>query len=235
MKAKLKMALLNQNKFESDEPSENPSKVFDDAGAPSEKTDVAVRQSGALATTANERVIMDGMKDQIPVDYNTFPQINITNGNFVDRESKVVLGDTLVFELLSYQDSYTVSPEDDKAPKEMVRYSDDQVTCSDGTLVKDHLDFLRAAGYPQARVKQRAVVVGCIESTSKPSKFVDEIMQFDLSPASRKHWQRFMANTIILLRKGKRTEEQLRKIKATTQLVSKDSLTWTEALFTPAE
>lgn len=198
-------------------------------------TAVAVAASTELLIPSPAYAISEGMKDAIRVDFNTFPQITTTNGNFVERESKTVLGDTLTFELLSHQDSYVVDPGDEKAPKEMVRYSADGITCSDSTPVREHLEWLKASGYPKATVKQRSVVVGEIVTASKTPKYNGELVQFDLSPMSRVQWTRYLANTVNMLRKGRKTEDQLRVIKATTELATAGSNVYTKAIFNVAD
>ena len=196
-------------------------------------TEIAVAKATALAVMPPAYAISEGMKDSLTVDFNTFPQITTTNGNFVERESKAVLGDTVRFELLSFQDAWVVDPGDDTADKNLVRYSDDEVTCSDGTPVKEHLAFLKAGGFPLASVKQRSVVVGEIVKTSgKVRKFDGELVQFDLSPMSRVQWQRYLANSVNAIRKGRKTEDELKLIDAVAELASKGDKTYTKATFT---
>lgn len=205
------------------------------AVAVAQGTAVAVAQTTALAIAVPAYAISEGMKNAVTVEFNTFPQITTTNGNFVERETKTVLGDTLHFELLSFQDSFVVDPGDDKAPKEMVRYSDDGVTCSDGTPVAEHLVFLKAGGYPNAGLKKRSVVVGEVISASKTKKYDNELVQFDLSPMSRVEWTRYLANSVNALRKNRKTEEQLKMIVATANLATKGDNTFTKASFASLE
>lgn len=203
-----------------------------DAAAAS-STEIAVAKTAELAVVPPAYAISEGMKNTLTVDFNTFPQITTTNGNFVERESKSVLGDTVRFELLSFQDAWVVDPGDETADKNLVRYSDDAVTCSDGTPVKEHLEFLRAGGFPLASVKQRSVVVGEIVQTSgKIRKFDGELVQFDLSPMSRVQWQRYLANSVNAIRKGRKTEDELKLIDAVAELASKGDKTYTKATFT---
>ena len=176
---------------------------------------------------ANVRDVIGEMKDQITVSYNTLEAIIASNGNFLRRENKQVLGDTVCFELLSFQDSYVVQSGDDRADKTTVRYSNDGVVCSDGTLVTEHLSDLRAMGYSKAGIKQRMVVVGSVISTSKPSDLVDEMVQFDLSPKSRDMFVRYKVKAANAIRVGKATEAQVIKVQATTQLATAGSNTYT--------
>ena len=200
--------------------------------APAATTAVAVAGNTQLAIPKPAYAISEGMKNAITVDFNTFPQITCVSGNFMERESKAVLGDTIRFELLSFQDAWVVDPGDDKAGKELVRYSDDAVTCSDGTPVREHLEFLKAGGFPLASVKQRSVVVGEIVSAAKTKKYDGELVQFDLSPMSRVQWSRYLANSVNAIRKGRKTEEELKLIDAVAELATKGDKSYTKATFT---
>jgi uncharacterized protein (DUF4415 family) len=195
-------------------------------------TAVGTKQNTSVAVSAKvDMRVMDKFKDAMRVEYNTLNQVIASNGNFLERESKTVMGDEVVFQLLSFQDSFVVDPGDDNAPDEMVRYSDDGVTCSDGTNVEEHLKFLKGAGFTKARLKQRSVVVGAIEASAKASQYNGTLMQFDLSPKSRTQWQRYMANVAYGLHIGKYTEEQVLRIKAVAKLATAGTDTYTQATF----
>lgn len=197
---------------------------------PSSEVVVEPAKSAVIAPKVNLRV-MESFKDAMVVDYNTLNQIIATNGNFVDRETKTVLGDKIAFELLSYQDSYVVSPNDDDAPEDMVRYSNDGKVCSDGTDVEEHLKFLKDAGFPKSSLKQRVVVVAAVQSATKTDKFNGQLVQFDLSPASRVQWNRHTANVAYALSIGKLKPEQLSFVTAETTLQQKGTNTFTQVQF----
>jgi hypothetical protein len=199
------------------------------------ETAVAVKPSAALAVASKVDLrVMDSFKNAMVVDYNTLSQIIATNGNFVDRESKTIMGDTVVFTLLSFQDSYVVSPNDDNAADELVKYSNDGKTCSDGTDVQEHLAFLKENGFPKASLKQRVVVVAAVESAAKTDKFNGTLMQLDLSPASRTQWMRYTANVAYGLSVGKFKPEQVSRVKAETVLSQKGTDTFTLVQFSVA-
>jgi len=244
------MGLLNQTPAFEAENDASTSTNPDTSAAPAAATDTkkettasapaatppAVRPSGALSTAGakgNMNALVE-MKDALKVDYNTLAQVTTTNGNFVEREGKIVMGDTVVFELLSFQDSFVVSPEDDKAPKELVKYSDDGITTKDGIPVQEALDELFKTGWVKARLRRRTVLVGAIESAAKTDKFNNELMQFDLSPASRTQWERYMANAAYQLKVGRLTEDRAKRVKATAELAQNGSNTYTLAKFVAA-
>jgi hypothetical protein len=242
----IKMALIKEKT-----PTATPTPAFEDgddsatATATSDtkatdvksETAVAVKPASAMAVAVASKVdlrVMDSFKDAMTVDYNTLSQVIATNGNFVDRESKTIMGDTVVFTLLSFQDSYVVSPNDDNAPDDVVRYSNDGKICSDGTDVQEHLAFLKENGFPKASLKQRVVVVAAIEGAAKTDKFNGTLMQFDLSPASRTQWMRYTANVAYGLSVGKFKPEQVSRVKAETVLSQKGTDTFTLVQFNVA-
>lgn len=194
-----------------------------DANALLGNTVVAMREAAQVLGT---------FKDAMPVEYNSFDQIIASNGNFVDRETKKVLGDEVTFVFLSFQDSYVVSPEVEKADKKLLRFSDDGIMCSDGTPVADHIQYLKSAGYPDARMKKRVVVVGAIESAAKTTDFNDKLVQFDLSPASRLQWDRFYKVLAYQIGVGRRKE--IGKVKASAVLKTSNNDTFTIATFASA-
>lgn len=214
--------------FESDDASATA------APAAETVTAVAVKPAASL-TTSNATVdVLAAFKNALRVDYNTLSQIKLTNGNFVERETNLNLGDTVVFELLSFQDSYTVTPNQDKAPVETLKFSDDGVTCSDGTPVVQHIADLKEQGYDKAGVKHRCVVVGALQSASKSDKFNDSLVQFDLSPETRVLFERYRATTAYLVRTGKVQADKAARIKGVTRLVTKGSNTFTVSDFSVA-
>ena len=213
--------------FESDDASAT-------AAAETVATAVAVKPSASLTTSTTTVDVLAAFKNALRVDYNTLSQIKLTNGNFVERETNLNLGDTVVFELLSFQDSYTVTPNQDKAPVETLKFSDDGVTCNDGTPVAQHIADLKEQGYEKAGVKHRCVVVGALQSASKSDKFNDSLVQFDLSPETRVLFERYRATTAYLVRAGKVQADKAARIKGVTRLVTKGSNTFTVSDFSVA-
>lgn len=174
------------------------------------------------------------IKGALPVEYNTLTSIKATNGNFVERETSTVLGDQVVFDLLSFQDAYVVSAGSDKADKDTLSFSNDGITCTDGRSVADAVAGLREQGWDKAGVKHRLTVVGAVQSASKTDKLNGSLVQFDLSPESRVLFQRYQATAAYGIRVGKLTKDKALQIKASTRLVTKGSNTYTVVDFVTA-
>jgi hypothetical protein len=203
------------------------------APAPAAKPTTAVATQGTRAVAGFSGITnpITALKDAVKVSYDSLTSIVASNGNFLERETKKSVGDEIVFELLSWQDSFVVQAGDDKAPKETVRYSDDGIVCSDGTLVKDHLEELRNMGYEKASIKERAVVVGSVISCTKGPQLVDDLVQFDLSPKSKGKFSRYQLLALNALRLGKATPEQVTRVRAHTELATAGNNTYTVVVF----
>ena len=201
----------------------------------SAQTAVASKPAAAAVPSVRGQLsALSHLKNALRVDYNTLAQITAQQGNMVEREGKVNMGDTGLFDLISYQDSWVVAPGDDKAPTETLRFSEDGITCSDGTPVQEHLDFLKHNGYPMAAIRQRTVVVAAVVSAAKTDKFNGELMQFDLSPLSRVQFDRFRANAAYAVEIGKYTAEQVKHVKVSAELATKGNNSFTLLKFAVA-
>jgi len=225
------MGLLNKSTSTSTSPAFESD---DTTGTATAVPAVAAATSGAVSTQVGMVDVFAPLRDALRVDYNTLSQVKLTNGNFVERETNLTMGDTIVFDLLSFQDSFTITPNEDGAPVETLKFSDDGVTCKDGMPVAEHLANLKAEGYAKAGVKQRMVVVGAMLSAAKTDKLNDQLVQLDLSPETRVLFDRFRATTAYGVKVGKIDPSKCSRIKAATRLVTKGSNTYTVADFSLA-
>lgn len=192
--------------------------------APVSTPSVAVAPVGrsALAVRNNEDMnAIKNMKNAYTVQYDSLAQILAAQGTFSERESDTNMGSKLVFELMSYQEQFVVSPNDDKAPKELVRYSADGVTCSDGTDVKEHLRHLKdELNYQNARINQRYILVGALVSAERSKDFDGQLMQIDLSPKSRGQFDRYLIQSAYDIGKGKFTADEAKVLEMTAEVAT---------------
>lgn len=158
------------------------------------------------------------LKDKFTVQYDSLAQLQASQGQFMDRESGLSLGAELLFELLSFQEQFVVTPNDNRATKEVVRYSSDGITCSDGTDVKQHLADLRELGWANARVNARYIIVGSLLAAEKVDSMDGTLVQIDLSPKSRSQFDRYLIQSAYDLAKGLITEAQSTVLDLTAQV-----------------
>lgn len=189
---------LIDNKFESDDNTvEVAATVVATTATPAVGSAVATFApvGGALVTSANvdPRVAaIDALKDAERVEFNSLPQIKCSQGKMSERESSANLGEYVTGFVVSYQDSWIISTGDNNKDKTLLRFSNDGITCTDGTPVQEHVDFLRNKGFSKARSKQRSVVVMLLTTAEKDQRFVGESVQFDLAPSSKTLFDRYI-------------------------------------------
>lgn len=178
---------------------------------------LAAHQAGTALSTSrrsNHRVI-ENMKDALRVDFNTLAQIQANQGAFRDREAEKSLGDVIEIELLSWQENYVVSPNDLKAPKDLVKYSDDGKIAKDGTDMIEHLNALKADGYHKAKLQERCILVGALLATAKPSDLVGQLVQIDCAPQSYAMFKRYKANALWQMQSGNMDDSKVLRLRLT--------------------
>ena len=144
--------------------------------------------------------------------------LGVTNGQFIVKQDDTALGDTITFEILSYQDSWLCAPGDDTADKELVKYSDDGITAKDGTDLREHLEALKGMGFKNAAISQRLTLVGGMVKCDKKPELVDTPFQISLPPTSRVAFNRYMLTADFRIRKGLMSPEAAKTVKATVTL-----------------
>lgn len=180
----------------------------------------ALQHKGAVALSSAEIDVVRNLKDAYPVQFDSLTGILASQGRFSLRETGQQLGTKITLELMSYQDNYVVSPNDDKAPKEHVRYSDDGITCSDGTPCLTHLADLKELGYEKAKINARNIVVGALLSAEATKDLDGTLVQIDLSPKSKAQFDRYQIQTAYDLSKGKVTPDAVKVVVLTADVAT---------------
>lgn len=199
-------------------------------------TAVAVQKPTGVGMSTRLKPVLDELKNALTVDYNTLARLQVNQGSYlmVDK-NKLALGDTVDFELLSFQDNFVLSPgSDGPEALEFVKYSNDGVTTNDGFNVAEYIEKLKDEGYPKAAVKPRCVLVIQLEGSSKNGldEHYDKLYQIDLAPTSKSKFDAFRAQTSFDVTRGKKTAEQAVKIRSAVSTVTKGPNTWSVADFT---
>jgi hypothetical protein len=202
----------------------------EDTAEASTSTAVAAPVRTAVAVAGRPRdVLTETYKDAFKVDWNTLNRIQATNGNFVDVEAnKAVIGTEIVFELMSFQQNWQISPgTDDDDDVKHVRYSDDGKFTTEGEDINEYVQALKTAGYDDAKSSERLILAGTIVGGSHDGKLV----QLNLPPTSKSAFDRFKMQASIDIGKGKRTPADLTALKLKAVPQSKGKNTWTVVHF----
>lgn len=167
---------------------------------------------------------LDELQGLFPVEYDTFDRLKSGAGVILDSNNNN-LGREIAITVLSWQDTYDVSPGSD-APeaKKVVRFSEDGINIKDGGgSVNEYLDALRAGTvdgvkYPNASCKKKLIVVGTLEGAEKDTNLLGHTVQVSLSSQSRKSFDRHRFDITLQAQMGKRASTAgAEKIKITAE------------------
>lgn len=207
-----------------------------------------VKPMQAAVAQASTRIVnlFAHLQDAMPVDYDTLPKIELKASGFTLEMDgvKVSFGDTLVFEVMSYQASFVVSPGVSGAEASaLVKYSDDGKFTKDGRSCTEYLNEL-LQDYPNASIKERCVVVFDLVGAPNAAKDVSEYFesrpfQIDLPPTSRKNFHSYFTVANFLVTKGRLPKDRVQFVKARVSekrgLVKGAKTDWAEAAFSAAD
>lgn len=146
-------------------------------------------------------------KDAMPaLEFGVLPRLVASNGNFLDPDKKA-LGSEIRLELLSWNDTFVLSPGDDsEAAKKATRFSRDGISINDsGESCAEYLRYLREdLNYPKAAMKVYVELVGFLVSTNgKAGELNGQMVMVSLSPQSRKRFQAYQLQLAVKARQGK--------------------------------
>ena len=186
--------------------------------ATSATTALATPLTSALAT-ANSVVkmnVISALKDAFRVEFDSLPGIGASQGTFNLKADDTDIGAEISIQLLSYQESWTVGPNDTKADVELVKYSDDGVTSRDGINLLAHLEDLKAQGYSKAKIAHRVILVGELLATAKDCDKVGELVMVDLPDSGRRAFNTYVIQASYAVAKGRKTADEaaILKLKA---------------------
>lgn len=199
-----------------------------------ESTALAAKKSTALATpVARPEKIFAPLEDAFHVDWNTLESLKATQGQFLAKADDSTFGPEIGFELLSHQKQFVVSPgTDEEEDNQHVRYSDDGITCNTGEDVKEYRQHLIDAGYTEAGVTERVVLVGSVFDPGLKPDFKDKLMQISLAPTSKALFDRHQLQTTFNVGRGNWSPEGVTRLRMTCKVQSKGKLSWTQVNFT---
>jgi hypothetical protein len=195
--------------------------------------------SGQVAKAKPMLNPLEPLKDAYPVEYDTLRNLQINQGNVIDRETGKVLGDTIGLELLSFQDQWVIGPGgDDKseASKELVRYSNDGITTTKGEDCKEYLQLLKDTGHKEAKMTERMVICGSVFDIGVKGKkdlpdLQDSLVQINLPPTSKAAFKRYQMDQAFKIAKNLIEAEGAQRVKIECNLQSKGDNKWTVASF----
>lgn len=212
------MALSNKPtpKFETEDDTLETTNETTKETTMTESTNVpAVQSANALTPAAvTKGGVLSALKDVFRVDYDSLPSLQVAQGSFAFKDDvKSDLGDSVQMQLSSYQEQWVVGPNDKKAEMELVKYSDDGITSTDGTDMKQHLADLIDQGFKGAKMAHRVILVGELLSVSKGSSDrVGELVQLNLPDSGRRAFNSYAIQAAYAVSKGRKSAEEVAKL-----------------------
>jgi hypothetical protein len=219
----MKMALLKKPDFEKPTDDAAPEAAASATVETLKTTAVAVAKPAAVAvaTASDMRVdVFNKFHNAEKVDFNTLKRIQAKSSGFVMQDiNNDKLGDTLDFELISYQASYVIAPgADGPEASKAVRYSDDGITTKAGENVVEYLAQVKL-DFPKAKLNRRMVVVLDLLKTPNGPKTAEkycenEPYQMDLAPSSVANFEQYISVANFKVRKGRLAADKVSFIRA---------------------
>ena len=203
------------------------------------ETAAVVTAAAASSSLATRMIMADPFKkleNAIKVDYNTLDRIMVTNGNVQNKETKGLMGDTCVLELISIQKHWVMSPgglKDDEESLEFLKYSDDGINVRDGGgLLTTYRDAALTAGYKDARIVERLILVGMLVDAGKLQASMEgSLVQMDLAPRSKANFEKHRISAAFRIGRGSQKAEGAEQVRINCDVQSKGTNNWTDALF----
>ena len=167
----------------------------------------------AGAVVSHQAQVMSGMamesyKDFIPaLDFGTLPRFKTSPAGIKGDEGSI--GTTCDITLVSFNDTFAISPCEDKSPKELCKFSLDGVNLSDGSgTVADHLAELKSEGWKKAAIKKNMDFIAILDDAEKECDEIGNMVMFSCSPSSVKSFERYRLNVTLRMMKDPNLKEE---------------------------
>ena len=174
---------------------------------------VAPKSTGVMAFAGvKPGKLFSSMKlDDPPFEFGTFPRFSGNQGQIMTPDGKLTFGDTVIIQLISFNDWTMVSPGEKGAEStEYVRYSNDGVTINNSDqTVADYLNEIKE-DFPKASAKLYTSIWGLVMEVSEKSnceKLIGTIVEVSLAPMSRKSFTAYDTQRQVDNAQRKRREE----------------------------
>lgn len=205
------------------------------AEKPSEQRAVAASTGNKVAIPMAKANPFPAFENAFEVEFNTFPQVKASQGQFKLTDGEKKMGEVIGGELVSFQYQWMLSPGDidNVESKEFLRYSKDGKTAENGDNMHEILQAAKEAGFKKANIQKRMLLVACLTHDGKlEGTMVGKIIQIDLSKSSVQNFLRHQANVAFQVQKGTLPADfnpALLTLTATAR--SENKLDWTEVVF----
>lgn len=177
-------------------------------------------------------LVLKECADQLPpIEFGTLPMVKASQGALVCEGDS--LGKRIEFIVVSFNDKFAVTPNENNADSSYCKFSYDNVELSDGTgtTVKEHIAYLQEEGYDKACSKRYLEVVGILEDSDEDHDEIGNMVVLNLSPMSVKQFERYRLQSTVKIKQGKLEESQVNDLVVTAKTQTFGSNTFTIMTF----
>lgn len=175
--------------------------------------------TAGVPTRRNKTVLaLEELAYALPViPFGTLPLIKLSQGSFIIEGDD--LGDQITFTIKSYNNTFVISPNDNKADTSFCKYSDDNQYLNDGSnrTVKEYIEYLHDAGFPDAGSKRYLEVVGILDAAEIDNEEIGNIVVLTLSPQSVKKFEGYQLQTTVKIQLGQVAVEDAARVVITAR------------------
>lgn len=210
---------------------------------PKGTNEVATKPAAGAVGKPNGRVdlILQDRKDVMVAAYGTFPRIKTGSGNFTDGE--IDYGTWFVFEMLSFNELFSISPNSDskdkavqEEEKQAIKYSYDGINLEDGTgTVADYLAKLKKdwpSCEPSAKNYRELVglLVDC-DNAAQAEDNMGQMVQIQLAPTSRAKHDGYLMASSFHVQRNVFSEDEAAVMMIKAKAASGGGFNWTKMIF----
>jgi hypothetical protein len=189
----------------------------------------------ARGTATLEHPVLADKESVFVPQFGVLPGLRASNGSILGPD-KSNLGRWIDIQVLSWHRLWIVGPCDNKAPKELVKYSLDGENLEDGSgLVRDWVAELKAADWHDAASKEYREIVAYLKAAEvADSPLIGEMVQLRLAPTSVKAFENYIIQTTFKVSTGMVPAEGVDNLRVTAEIVSWEGNDWTKLSFKQA-
>jgi hypothetical protein len=218
----------------SDEAVENSPEMVEEEVV--ETKEVVVKAPSAVSTSVGKLVLpLEDLKNALPpMEFGTLPRIKANQG-CLEHDDDGDIGKSITIEVISFNDRYVVSPNQNGADASFCRYSYDNAVLNDGSemSVAEHIQELKDEGFTKACSKRYVDLIAVLVDAENDCDDIGQMVQLQLSPESVKQFDRLKMN-ILTANRGQKDVAAVGNIIVTAKKKTYNTNTFTLMTFKQA-
>jgi len=218
-------ASVQDEKAQPQEGKRANAKPVEDASVPATTTAAAA----PAVNTGPPQIALEDARNVMIMEFGTLPRLKAEQGTVVDQDENE-LGNWVEIEVYSFNSRYTITPNDKDASTELVKFSLDGVELDDGSgiLVADYLRELKEDGWSKAEAREYYEIVGPLLACEGKSNYIEDVVQIQCSPTSRKSFDAHRMQMTFKIARGKAPAGSEKFVRFTATAKKSGNNKWTQ-------